>query len=201
LLDEIMTLIVAGHETTASALNWMWYCLTCNPEAEGRLHEELCHLPDRALEHADLPALTFSRQVVQETLRLYPPGWLLTRRAIGPDQIGGCHVPQGTDLLISPFIVHRHPGFWADPERFYPERFAEETLGRDQRAAYFPFGMGPRACIGEQMAAMEMLVHLATIARRGRLRRATDEPVEAHAQVNLRTRRPLIMTFEKWPVD
>lgn len=200
LLDEIMTLIVAGHETTASALSWMWYCLACNPAAEARLHEELRRLPDRGVEHANLPALAYSRQVVQETLRLYPPGWLLTRRAIGPDQIGGCQLPEGTDVLISPFIVHRHPGFWGDPERFYPERFAEETFGRDQRAAYFPFGMGPRACIGEQMAMMEMLVHLATIARRGRLRRASDEPVETHAQVNLRMRRPLTMTFEKWPV-
>jgi len=124
LLDEVMTLIVAGHETTASALNWMWYLLSQHPDAEQRLLEELDSLTAAPASMDDVPPLTYTRQVIEETLRLYPPGWLLTRRSIAADRIGGFDILPNTDVFISPYLVHRHPDFWPDPERFDPNRFS-----------------------------------------------------------------------------
>ena len=197
LLDEVMTLIVAGHETTASALNWMWYLLSQHPEAESRMHEELDRLP------ADPPAmdavaqLPYTRQVIEETLRLYPPGWLLTRRAIEADNIAGYPIASKTDVFISPYIVHRHPEFWTNPERFEPERFSAAHIAKRNRFCYLPFALGPRACIGEHFAMVEMILHTALLARHIRLRYLPKQPIELECQVNLRTRHSLYMLPEK----
>ncbi|HYL02416.1 MAG TPA: cytochrome P450 [Steroidobacteraceae bacterium] len=197
LIDEVMTLIVAGHETTASGLNWTWYLLASHPACEARLHAELDAAPELAAPSlAEMEALAYTGQVVNEALRLYPPGWLLSRRSIEADVLGGFTVPPGTDVLLPLYLLHRHPRFWRDPERFSPERFAGEHEAERPRFAYMPFAAGPRHCIGEAFALYEMLVHLYKVARRYRLVYVPDKPLELEAQINLRTRHPLHMRLE-----
>jgi cytochrome P450 len=198
LIDEIMTLIVAGHETTASGLNWTWYLLSRHPEAEARLHAELDAAPElEAPSLAQMELLTCTGQVVNEALRLYPPGWLLSRRTIGADVLGGFAVPAHSNVLLPLYLLHRHPRFWKDPERFWPERFASEHDAERPRFAYMPFAAGPRHCIGETFALYEMLMHLYKVARRYRLVYVPDKPLELEAQINLRTRHPLHMRLER----
>ncbi len=196
LLDEIMTLIVAGHETTASALNWMWYLLSQHPDAEHHLHGELDALTDAPATIEQIMQLPYTRQVIEETLRLYPPGWLLTRRTIDADSIGGYAIAPKTDVFISPYLVHRHPNFWAEPERFDPQRFATAESARRNRFVYLPFALGPRACIGEHFAMIEMILHTAMLARHVRLQYVPKEPIELECQINLRTRHNLWMLPE-----
>jgi enediyne biosynthesis protein E7 len=198
LIDEIMTLIVAGHETTASGLNWTWYLLSQHPQAESRLHAELDAAPEMAAPSlAQMEELAFTSQVVNEALRLYPPGWLLSRRNVAADVLGGFEVPPGTNVLLPLYLLHRHPRYWKDPERFIPERFAPEHEAERPRFAYMPFAAGPRHCIGETFALYEMLVHLYKVARRFRLVYVPDKPLELEAQINLRTRHPLHMRLER----
>ena len=200
LIDELMTLVVAGHETTASALNWTWYLLSQHPEADARLHREISSAPDLAAPSlAEMESLAYTQQVVNEALRLYPPGWLLSRRSIGADVLAGCSIPAGADVLLCLYLLHRHPHFWKHPDAFEPERFAPEHEAERPRFAYMPFAAGPRHCIGETFALYEMLVHLYKVARRFRLTRATDEPISLEAQINLRTRKPLYMRLERRP--
>ena len=197
LIDEILTLIVAGHETTASGLNWTWYLLSQHPEAEARLHAELdaaAELPAPSL--VQVEALAYTQQVINEALRLYPPGWVLSRRTIEADVLGGYPVPARTNVLLPLYLVHRHPRFWKDPEVFWPERFAPEHEAERPRFAYMPFAAGPRHCIGETLALFEMFVHLYKVARRYRLRYVPDKPLELEAGINLRTRHPLHMRLE-----
>jgi len=197
LIDEILTLIVAGHETTASGLNWTWYLLSQHPEAEARLHAELdaaAELPAPSL--VQVEALAYTQQVINEALRLYPPGWVLSRRTIEADVLGGYPVPARTNVLLPLYLVHRHPRFWKDPEVFWPERFAPEHEAERPRFAYMPFAAGPRHCIGETLALFEMFVHLYKVARRYRLRYVADKPLELEAGINLRTRHPLHMRLE-----
>jgi enediyne biosynthesis protein E7 len=198
LIDEIMTLIVAGHETTASGLNWTWYLLSQHPEAEARLHAEVDAAPQMpAPSLAQMEALAYTQQVVNEALRLYPPGWLLSRRTIEADVLGGFPVPPGTNVLLPLYLLHRHPGFWKEPDRFWPERFDAAHEAERPRFAYMPFAAGPRHCIGETLALYEMLMHLYKVARRYRLAYVPDKPLELEAQINLRTRYPLHMRLER----
>ena len=185
LIDEIMSLIVAGHETTASTLNWTWYRLSQHPEVEARLHAEV----DAATDAAP----PWIEQVLHETLRLYPPVWLFSRRAIADDHLGGYLVPAGTDLFISPWLLHRDTRFWTDPEAFQPERFAAEIESARHRFAFIPFSAGARHCIGEGFAMVEMTQHLQMAARRFRLKYLGPVPPPAEFQINLRTREDLSM--------
>ncbi|HYX74668.1 MAG TPA: cytochrome P450 [Steroidobacteraceae bacterium] len=197
LIDEIMTLVVAGHETTASGLNWTWYLLSQHPQVESRLHAEIdaaADLPVPSL--TEMEGLRYTRQVIDEALRLYPPGWVLSRRTIDADELGGYPVPAGTNVLLPLYLLHRHPHFWKNPDTFDPERFAPEQESERPRFAYMPFAAGPRHCIGETFALYEMLVHLYKVARRYRLRYVPDKPLELEAQINLRTRHPLHMRLE-----
>jgi cytochrome P450 len=196
LLDEVMTLIVAGHETTASALNWMWYLLSQHPDVERRLHQEIDDLPAVPATMDEVTQLAYTRQVIEETLRLYPPGWLLTRRAIESDRIGGYAIAPKTDVFISPYLVHRHPDFWTEPERFEPERFASTNTAQRNRFCYLPFALGPRACIGEHFAMVEMMLHTAMLARHFRLRYLPKHPLELECQVNLRSKYSITMLPE-----
>jgi enediyne biosynthesis protein E7 len=197
LIDEVMTLIVAGHETTASGLNWTWYLLSQHPEVEARLHAELDAAPQMTAPGlAQMEALPYTNQVVNEALRLYPPGWLLSRRTVAADVLGGFEVPAGTNVLLPLYLLHRHPRYWKEPERFAPERFAPEHEAERPRFAYMPFAAGPRHCIGETFALYEMLMHLYKVARRYRLVYVPDKPLELEAQINLRTRHPLHMRLE-----
>ena len=193
LLDEIMTLIVAGHETTASSLNWFWYLLASTPDAAARLRAEVDAGAVDPPGYSDLEALPFTRRAIDETLRLYPPGWLLTRRAIAADTVGAISLPAMADVLISPYLVQRHPAHWPDPARFDPDRFLPEYNSVRNRFAYLPFGLGPRACIGEHLALVEMHTHVATLARRFDLELVPGQAIELESQVNLRTRHPLRM--------
>jgi cytochrome P450 len=197
LIDEVMTLIVAGHETTASALNWTWYLLCQHPQAQARLHAEIVAADEVAApDLKQMEALTYTQQVINEALRLYPPGWLLSRRTIEADVLGGFAVAAGTNVLLPLYLLHRHPQFWQEPEQFSPERFAPEHEAQRPRFAYMPFAAGPRHCIGETFALYEMLVHLYKVARRYRLVYVPDRPLELEAQINLRSRYPLHMRLE-----
>ncbi|MEO8755131.1 MAG: cytochrome P450 [Casimicrobiaceae bacterium] len=193
LLDEILTLIIAGHETTASSLNWFWYLLTQSPEVARRLHVEVDAGPGVAPAYEQLADFPYVRRALDETLRLYPPGWLLTRRSIEASTIGRYALPPRTDVLISPYLIQRHPGYWPQPERFDPDRFLPEVHAARDRFVYLPFGLGPRACIGEHLALIEMHAHVATLARRFALELAAGQTIEMEPQVNLRTRQPLHM--------
>ena len=197
LIDEVLTAVVAGHETTASALNWTWYMISQHRDVEERLQQEASAvLGGREPTVVDLKQLSYTRQVIEESMRLYPPGWLLTRRALDEDEIGGYHVPPGTNLFISPYIVHRHPQFWDDPEQFRPERFAPEQAASRPQGAYLAFSMGPRNCIGEAMAMQEMIIHVSMVSQQLRLTFIPDQPVEIEAKVNLRPKHNLYMKPE-----
>jgi enediyne biosynthesis protein E7 len=197
LIDEVLTLIVAGHETTAAALTWTWYLVSAHPEAAERLQAEADATAGQALlSLGAAEAMSFTHQVLLESLRLYPPGWLITRRSIDADELGGFEIAPRTDIFISPYMLHRHPAFWSDAEEFKPERFADADANERHKFAYIPFAVGPRHCIGENMAMFEMLVHMRAMTRRFRLRRATGEPIEFEAQINLRPRSNLMMTVE-----
>ncbi len=197
LVDEAMTLIVAGHETTASALNWTWYLLSQNREAEALLHAEIDAAGEKSEPSlSDMESLSYTKNVVDEALRLYPPGWMLSRRTIAPDVLSGYDVPAGTDVLLSPYLLHRHPRYWKDPGAFRPERFDAAHESERPRFAYMPFAAGPRHCIGETLALYEMYMHLYKVARRYRLTYVPDRPLELEAHINLRTKYPLLMKLE-----
>lgn len=199
LLDEILTLVVAGHETTASTLNWTWWLVSQHPEVERRLQEEQDRvgLLGAGATYADLERLPYTRAVLQEALRLYPPAWILTRRSLGPDKLGGYAVSSGTDVFLSPFVIHRHPAFWDNADRFDPERFEPGQAETRHKFAYLPFGAGPRHCIGENFSMFEMMLHLNGAARRFRLRPTDTEPVTMEARINLRTTRDIQMMVER----
>jgi cytochrome P450 len=197
LVNEVMTLVVAGHETTASALNWAWYLLSRHPAIEATLASELARLCTQAPPGLDdLAKFTYTRQVLDEVLRLYPPGWLMTRRALGDDRIGGYLVSAGTEIYISPYLIHRNPRLWHDPDRFDPDRFGPDAPQDRHPLAQMPFSAGPRNCIGETLARVEMQIHLMTIAGRLRMRHDDPRPPEFEAGVNLRSRHDFIMTPE-----
>jgi cytochrome P450 len=197
LVSEIMTLIVAGHETTASTLNWVWYLLSMNPAAEEKLSAELSTLP-----LADVPAMrdlasfAYTRQVIEETLRLYPAGWLMTRKALGDDWLGDYFVPAGTEVYIAPYLIQRHPDFWENPARFDPARFEPARVAARHPMTMIPFSAGPRKCIGELLARIEMQLHLMIVARHLRLRSVSGQKVELEAGVNLRNKHDFIMAPE-----
>lgn len=197
LIDETTTLIVAGHETTANTLNSAWYLISQNPAVEALMHAEIDAMPEeRAPSLSRMEELKYTHNVLDETLRLYPPVWIFSRRAIEADMLSGFELPAGSDLLLSPYHLHRHPRYWKDPDAFRPERFDAAHEAERPRFAYMPFSAGPRHCIGEAFSFYEMLIHLSKVGRRYRLRFEHEGPIEYEAQVNLRTRHPLFMTLE-----
>jgi cytochrome P450 len=193
-VNEVMTLVVAGHETTASTLNWTWYLLSQHPEIEERL---ACELADPVADYGpsadDLARFPYARQIIDEALRLYPAGWLLTRKALKDDRLGEYLVPKGAEIYISPYFIQRHPRLWKDPDRFDPDRFGAARAENAPRLATLPFSAGPRNCIGEALARIEMQIHLIVIARRLWLRHIPTEPIALEAGVNLRSRHPFMM--------
>jgi cytochrome P450 len=198
LRDEAMTLLVAGHETTANALTWTWYLLSEHPEVEARLHAEV----DAALAGStpradDVLRLPYARMVLAESMRLYPPAWVLGRRAISDHELDGYLIPARSIVLLSQYIVHRDPRFYPHPERFDPERWTPEAQSARPKFAYFPFGAGPRQCIGEQFAWMEATLVLATIAQRWRLRLVPGHLVEPYPLVTLRPRHGMLMSAHR----
>jgi len=198
LIDEVMTLIVAGHETTAAALTWTWHLISQHRETAAQLEAEADAVAagtPLGLDAAE--SLAFTHQVINEALRLYPPGWLFTRRTLEADELGGFAIGPRTDVFISPYLVHRHPEFWNEPEEFRPGRFAGADAEERHKFAYIPFSVGPRHCIGENLALFEMLAHISMMSRRFRLTRVGNDPIELEAQINLRPRSNLMMTVEE----
>lgn len=197
-VDEVMTLIIAGHETAASTLNSVWYLLSQHPEAEARLHAEIDAVAARqpAFDLELSEELTYTRRVIDEALRLYPPVWVISRRSVGTDRLAGYEIPASTELLLSPYLVHRHPQFWRDPERFDPDRAEPIAPDGGSLFARIPFGAGARRCIGEAMAMYEMSLHLYCTARRFRLLHPPAPPMQLEARINLRSRQPIHMRVE-----
>jgi cytochrome P450 len=189
LRDEALTLFLAGHETTANALAWTWHLLALHPDAEARLHAEVDSLPAGRLPGAgDVPSLPYTRAVFAESMRLYPPAWTIGREPLADFEAGGFRVRAGAAVLMSPWVVHRDPRWWPDPERFDPDRWTPEAEAAQPRLAYFPFGAGPRKCIGEGFAWLEGVLALATLARRWRLRHVPGARVLPHPTITLRPR-------------
>lgn len=187
LRDEVMTLFLAGHETTALTLAWSWYLLGTNPESEQRFHAELDEvLGDRAPTAADLPRLKFTEQIAKESMRLYPPAYGLGREAIDDCEIGGYRVPAGTQVFMFQWATQRDPRFYDEPLAFRPERWTEDFIEHLPKYAYFPFGGGPRACIGASFATMEIILCLATIGQKFRLPLVPNHPVTIYPAMSLR---------------
>jgi cytochrome P450 len=194
LRDEVMTIFLAGHETTAIALGWTWYLLSQHKTVRERLHAEIDSVLDgRTPSVADLPGLGYVERVIKESMRLFPPAWIISRRAIEEDVIGGYRVPAGSIVLLSPYVTHRHPGFWENPEDFDPDRFDMNRQGERPAFAFFPFGGGPRQCIGNSFAMMELVLVVATIAQRCQLDRLPGGPVGTAPSITLRAATPITM--------
>ena len=198
--DEIMTLFMAGHETTANALSWTWLLLGQNPEVEKKLIQELqCVLGGRIPTPADLPRLVYTDMVLREALRLYPPVWVIGRRALAPFRLGEFELPAKTNVLISQLMMHRDARYFPEPERFDPDRWrANDPRGASlPRFAYFPFGGGPRVCIGAGFAMMEAVLLLATIAQKFQIEVSPGQTVKMQPTVTLRPRSGIPVTLRK----
>ncbi|HEY6418369.1 MAG TPA: cytochrome P450 [Candidatus Binataceae bacterium] len=195
--DAIITFFGAASESTAVALAWIWYLVATHPEVERRLRREIAAaLCGRTPAARDLANLRYTRMVIQEALRLYPPAWMMLRTAIADDEIGGCHVPAGSTLLMSPWVTHRRADLWNDPLRFDPERFSPERSDGRLEYSFVPFGGGPRHCIGEEFAMAEMTLVVAMIAQRFRLRLLPGHQVEPCVVFTMRPRNGVVVTLD-----
>ncbi|HWO43958.1 MAG TPA: cytochrome P450 [Candidatus Eisenbacteria bacterium] len=196
--DEVVTMFIAGHETTANMLAWTWYLLARHPEVERRLYREIDGLlAGRMPGFQDVPKLPYTKMVIQESMRIYPPVVLLYRKVFADREFGGFFIPSGSTIAVSPYTTHRHPDFWEDAERFDPERFTPERHANRPHYAYFPFGGGPHLCMGNVFAMMEGAVILSAIAARYSLRLEPGEPVEPDPFITLRLRSGLRMSLER----
>ena len=198
LRDEIMTFLLAGHETTAVSLSWTWYLLSQHPEVELKLRQELdCVIGGRTPQLEDLARLTYTDKVVKESMRLYPPAWSLARAATKETEIGGYLLPIGANVVMSPWIMHRDPRFYDRPEQFDPDRWTGGLSQRLPRFAYFPFGGGSRVCIGASFAMMEATLLVATIAQRSQLRMLPGHPVAPLPSITLRPKHGMCMSIQR----
>lgn len=198
LRDEVMTLFLAGHETTANALAWTWYLLSQHPEVESKMHAEIdAVLGERLPEVEDVARLEYTERVLRESMRLYPPVWVMSRRSVSACRIGGYHVPAKSIILLSQFVTHRDERYYPDPEKFDPDRWNQEARAARPKYAYFPFGGGPRLCIGESFAWMEGVLLVAVIAQKWKLRLASGHSVKPQPLITLRPKHGMKMTIEK----
>jgi cytochrome P450 len=196
--DEVLILFAAGHETTANALSWTWYLLAQNPGAEKRLHSEIDlvlgnNLGVRKLSAEDIPRLDYIRKVFTEALRLYPPAWVITRQAIRNVVIGGYEIPRGTNVVMSQYILQHDSRYFPHPERFDPDRWTDEMKSTLPRMAYFPFGGGPRSCVGESLAWMEGILIVAGIASKWKLELLKGEKIGTSPRTTLRPKKGIWM--------
>ena len=198
LLDELMTLIVAGYETSAGTLNWTWYLLARNPDSEQRLLEEAKERIPRSsdVDVQTITDMTFAQQLLEESLRLYPPVWLFTRRADQDDSLTDFDVQAGTDIYLSPYILHRTDEYWPDPNTFDPDRFGPDSSYRKGDRPYFPFSLGPRRCLGEYFSFIEMKIHLGLLVQKFRMNLVTDEPPALDLGINLRSQNDIFLRPE-----
>jgi len=195
--DEALTLFLAGHETTANALTWTWYLLSQHPEIERRFHDEIdAVLGNRAPEFADVPQLRYAEMILAEALRLYPPAWAIGRKAKGAFELGGVEIPAESICILCPYLVHRDPRWFPEPEKFDPERWTPQARDARPKFSYFPFGGGARVCIGERFAWMEGVIVMAAIAQKWRLRLQPGQRVEPLPLITLRVKNGLRMIPE-----
>lgn len=196
--DQMATFFLAGHETTATALAWTWYLLSHAPEVEARLHAEIATvLGGRSAVYADFEKLIYTRMVIEEALRLYPPAHTTARLAQADDRFGDLPIPRGTNIVISPWLMHRHRLYWQNPDVFDPENFAPERATERRRYVYMPFGAGPRICIGQGFAMIEAVLILATLAQRLRFRLIPNTRIVPVGKITLRPSPGLPMTIER----
>ena len=197
LRDELMTFLIAGHETSASGLTWLFYSLNQAEVVRARLEGEVDGLNGRIPTPADLPQLPYLTQVMQESLRHYPPSWLISRRVLADDLLRDTAVPRRSYVIISPYTIHHHPAYWPNPDQFDPDRFAPNQAEKRPRFAYIPFGGGPRLCIGDRLAQLEMQLITAMVTQRFRLRLVDGHPVEPVGRVTIRPRHGMAMRIER----
>jgi cytochrome P450 len=196
--DEAITIFAAGHETTAIALTWTWYALSQNPEVEAKLHEELDQvLGGRAPRPEDYPQLQYTRRVFAESMRMFPPAYMMGREAVRETELGGYKIPKYSQVVVSPFITQRDPRFYPDPLRFDPDRFLPEAESARHKFAYFPFGGGKRLCVGEGFAWMEGVLVLATLAQQWKLRLKPGFEIGFDPRVTLRPKGGMPMTLHR----
>ncbi|MGH9631574.1 MAG: cytochrome P450 [Bryobacteraceae bacterium] len=196
--DEALTLFLAGHETTANALTWTWYLLAQNPEAEARLQEEWrTVLSGRVPTFDDIPKLRYTEMVLAEALRIYPPAWAMSRLVVQNYNAGGYDIPPGSVCSFSQYVIHRKPEYFPEPEAFRPERWTPEAREARPKFSYFPFGGGPRVCIGERFAWMEGVLLIAAIGQHWSMKLASGHKVEPRAQITLRPRYGMRMALER----
>lgn len=189
LRDEIMTIFIAGHETTALLLSWLWAVLSWHPDIRERVEAEVDEvLGGRTPTAADVPALPYTGMVINEALRLYPPAWAVLRSPIADDEIRGYRIPAAATVIVSPYVTHRHPQFWTNPEGFDPERFTPERVRARHRFAFFPFGGGPRLCIGNNFALMEATLIVATVCQRFRIDLTPGQAIEPELGFTMRVK-------------
>ncbi len=196
LRDQIVTMFLAGYETVANAMTWTWYLLSQNPEAEKRMHEEVDRvLGGREATVEDVPQLKYVEMIMAESMRLYPPAWAMGRKALNDFELGPYYLPRGTTVLMSQWVAHRNAKNFPDPLRFEPERFGSGAPAR-AKFTYFPFGAGPRQCIGESFAWMEGVLILATMSQKWRLRLVPGHRIKPQALITLRPKYGMKMTVE-----
>jgi cytochrome P450 len=196
--EEILGMLQQGHDTVGESLAWTWYLLSLHPEVERKLHCEIDEvLGDRVPGVADLPRLTYATMILHESMRVYPPVWVIPRDAINDDRIGGYRIPKGSTILLSPYLTHRRPEFWENPEAFDPDRFLTARAADRPRYAYFPFGGGPRLCMGVDMAMMEMLLILVMVAQRHRIHLRWGHREEPECILDMIPRNHVLATLHK----
>ena len=193
--DEVVTMLLAGHDTTSQSMVWAWYLLARHPEIEDRLRRQVDRLAGRRVKYEDVDALDYPRMVVEETMRLYPPVPTIIRQTLSEDEIGGYSIPENTGVLVSPFLAHRRPDSWPNPLQFDPERF-DKTAPKRHPFAYFPFGGGRHTCLGKHFAMLESQIILVTVIQRYRLLLVDDHPVDAKFSVTMRPKNALQCILE-----
>lgn len=198
LLDEVMTMIVAGHETSAITLTWVWYFIAKYPKVDKKIQDEIV---DAGITGApgfnDLDKIPYIKQVTEEALRLYPPVWLFSRKAIEADVLGSYQIPAGSDIFISPYYLHRNTDFWSQVEEYQPERFSAEVQKEQHKFSYIPFSAGPRRCIGDFFATVEMQIHVGLMAQAFRFELIDDKMPELEANINMRAKNPIMLKISK----
>ena len=195
LFDEAKTFLLTGHETTGTALSWTWFLLGKHPEAYERMRQEIDQVVGKnVVQQEDLSQLPYTKMVFEETLRLYPPIWITARKALIADTIGDYKIPAQSEILICPYVLHRHPDFWPQPEEFIPERFEAENSAMRPRYAYMPFGAGPRVCIASNFALQIALIILATISQHYQIKLIPDEEPELEHLISLKPKQGIWVT-------
>jgi cytochrome P450 len=210
LRDEVMTIFLAGHETTANALTWTFYLLSQNPTVETKLYEELCSVLGNDKDSRssrskrrriptieDIPKLEYTEKVFRESMRLYPPAWTIGRQAINDFKVDKYVIPTGSIILMSQYVMHHNPRYFSDPDLFYPDRWTKEAKSQLPRFSYFPFGGGIRGCVGEPFAWMEGVLLIATICQQWKMHHDTNHKVELKPLITLRPKNGMRMKLER----